>query len=50
MKKRAKNMTECSIKIIRSEITKNSFDMLDYSDVKLIRDRKYPCRKIQIYF
>lgn len=46
-KKRAKDMTDRPIKIIRSEITKNSFDTLDYGDVKLIRDRMYPCRNIQ---
>jgi hypothetical protein len=45
-KKRAKDMTDRPIKIIRSEITKHSFDTLDYSDVKLIRDRMYPCRNI----
>jgi hypothetical protein len=38
-KKRAKDMTDRPIKIIRSEITKNSFDTLDYSGVKLIRNR-----------
>jgi len=32
-------MTDRPIKIIRSEITKNSFDTLDYGDVKLIRDK-----------
>jgi len=37
-KKRAKDMTDRPIKIIRSEITKNNFDTLDYGDVKLIRD------------
>jgi len=38
-KKRAKDMTDRPIKIIRSEITKYSFDTLDY--------RMYPCRNIQ---
>jgi hypothetical protein len=39
-------MTNCLIKIIRGEITNNSFDTLDYIDVKLIRGRMYPCRNI----
>lgn len=47
-KKRAKDMTDRPIKIIRSEITKNNFDTLDYGDVKLIRDRMYPCRQTNI--
>jgi len=40
-KKKAKDTTDRPIKIIRSEILQReySFDMLDYEDVKLIRDR-----------
>jgi hypothetical protein len=40
-------MTEPSIKIIRSKIANNCFDMLDYKDVKLIRDRMCLWRNIQ---
>lgn len=41
--KRAKDITDRSTKFIRFEITINNFNTLDYMDVKLIRDRMYPC-------
>lgn len=43
-------MTDRSIKIVRSEITKNNFvDTLDYKDVKLICNKTYSCRNLRKY-
>lgn len=46
-KKKIKDMTDRSIKIIRSDITKNTFGQLGYGDIKLIYGRMYICGNIQ---